>query len=360
MKYDFCILGAGLAGLSLAKELKSISDAKVVVIDPNGIANGASGSPLGLSNPATGRYATKSWRAEESLQACKNNLEEVSSYSSELFYSQSGVIRPAMDSKIARRMQENLESNNWPDDWCEWLSEDEIKTRFPDLQSEYGGVWVSQGITVAIPEYLQALSKYLNSKKIDIFEQLNYELNRISDSWVLDFQSSKKIEAKHLIVTAGIKTQEFDFWKYLPLHAVKGQVAIFEAESEFPYSSAVSALGYFASIDSKTFVAGSTYEHNFVHEQPDENGLTYIEDRMLKVMPEMKGKYRLIKQWSGVRASTPDRKPIVGSHPNIKDCSVFTGLGSKGLLYSSILAKDLARSLINGDTIPDAVSPQRF
>lgn len=360
MKYDFCILGAGLAGLSVAKEISSIPDVNVIVIDPHGIGGGASGSPIGLANPATGRFATKSWKAEESIEVIQSNLEELSPFSSEKFFSRSGVMRPAMDSKIARRMRENLESNKWPDDWCEWLSQDEIKSRFPNLQSEHGGVWVSTGITVAIPKYLQALSFYLKENEVQVLENKKFELDRISGSWNFKLTDDTQFEAEHLITTAGIKTKEFDFWKELPLHPVKGQVAIFECEDSFPYEAAISALGYFASLDSKTFVAGSTYEHNFTHEEVDLQGKEYIEKRMLRVMPQLKGKYRLLDQWSGVRASTPDRMPIIGLHPSIENCSVFAGLGSKGLLYSSLLAKEISPFLIDDLPVSSEISIQRF
>tara|TARA_R110001599_G_scaffold84130_1_gene226529 strand:+ start:16508 stop:17599 length:1092 start_codon:yes stop_codon:yes gene_type:complete len=360
MKYDFCVLGAGLAGLSVAKELSSIPDVNVIVIDPHGIGGGASGSPIGLANPATGRFATKSWRAEESIEAIRSNLADVSPFSSEKIFSRTGVIRPAMDSKIALRMKDNLESAEWSQDWCSWLNEKELRNRFPDLYCNYGGVWVSKGITVAIPKYLHALSGYLKENGVQVFENKKFELDRSFGSWNLKLSDGTQFKAEHLITTAGIKTKEFDFWKELPLHPVKGQVAIFECHDNFPYKAAISALGYFASLNSRTFVAGSTYEHNFTHEEIDQQGKEYIEKRMLRVMPQLKGKYRLIDQWSGVRASTPDRMPIIGHHPSIENCSVFTGLGSKGLLYSSLLAKEITRFLIDDSPLSSEISLERF
>lgn len=371
MKYDYCILGAGLAGLTLAKNLSELSNASILVIDPKGIAGGASGSPIGLVNPATGRFATKTWRAEEAVKAIKDNLETVSISQSEKFYSKDGVIRPALDAKIARRMKENMESTHWPNGWCTWLEENEINDRFPELNCVDGGVLVAVGITVAIPKYLEALGKHIQAHGVDIIEQQDFKLenesslidsdiNDENNEWYIKLDDDSKIEASHLIVTAGIKSKEFDFWKDLPLHPVKGQVAIFECLDEFPYDSAVSALGYFASLDSKFFVAGSTYEHNFEHENTDEKGLNYIQDRMLRVMPKLKDKFKLVDQWSGVRASTPDRMPIIGPHPTIKNCSVFAGLGSKGLLYSALLGRELAQHLINSGKLSEEVSITRY
>jgi glycine/D-amino acid oxidase-like deaminating enzyme len=360
MKYDFCIIGAGLAGLSLAKELSSLSNTKILVIDPLGIGKGASGSPIGLANPATGRYATKSWKAEESLNLLEENLEKVSSFSTEKIFSKSGIVRPAMDSKIAKRMKENVETSDWSDGSCKWLSEKELHNNFPDLFCIDGGVWVPSGMTVAIPKYLDALASYLKVSGVDFIEGINFDLRKSNNAWFLDLKSTNEIEANHIVITAGIKSTRYDFWKDLPLHPVKGQVAVFKTEQKFPYRSAISALGYFAGIDPYTFVAGSTYEHKFANEETDRKGLSYIEDRMLRVMPYMEGKYKLIQQWAGVRASTPDRKPFAGDHPHIEGCSILAGLGSKGLLYSSLLAKEFAHYLLDGIAISPEVSLNRF
>ena len=56
--FDFCILGAGIAGLSLADALQE-KGYRVIVLEKNDIASGASGSPGALVNPAAGRRAKK-------------------------------------------------------------------------------------------------------------------------------------------------------------------------------------------------------------------------------------------------------------------------------------------------------------
>lgn len=365
--YDYCILGAGLAGLSVAKSLLHKKDCSILIIDPNGIAGGASGSPIGLINPATGRYANQTWNAEAAVQSIKNNLDDVSSTTKTEFFKKTGVIRPAMDQKIARRMQENLESTVWPQNWVAWLNHNEIEERFPKLENTDGGLLVKEGYTIAIPEYLKALADFLKKKDAHIIEHKNFELANLksspdeSSNWSISFSDEEKeIIVNDLIVTAGVKTKEFDFLNDLPLIPVKGQVSIYECEHEFPYDSAVSALGYFATLDDKTLVAGSTYEHKFSHEKPDEFGVEYISNRLFRVMPHLKGKIKLIDQWTGVRASTPDRMPIVGPHPNIKNCFVFAGLGSKGLLYSGIISEMIHLYFEKHELIPEEVSIDRF
>lgn len=361
-QYDYCILGAGLAGLSVAKSLIKHGDCSILIIDPKGIAGGASGSPIGLVNPATGRYATKSWKAEEAIHIIKRNFEEVELSTGKYFYKNSGVIRPAMEQKIASRMQENLINTDWPENWCYWLGKHEMSIKFPDLENTEGGLLVNSGMTVSIPDYLNALAEHLKEDDVDIIEYLDYDLEYNDQNWRITFSDSlESIKADQLIVTAGIKSKEFDFLEDLPLIPVKGQVVTFKCEYQFPYDTAVSALGYFASMDGKTFVAGSTYEHKFQTEKPDDFGIEYISNRLFRVIPKLKGKVKLIDQWSGVRASTPDRMPIVGYHPNFENCIVFAGLGSKGLLYSAYIGEKIGLYLSkNNEVLPEEISINRF
>ncbi len=380
MNYDFCILGAGLAGLSVAKGISDLQKCKILVLDPAGIGKGASGSPIGLINPATGRYANKTWKAEEAVKQAKQNLKDVTGSSNRIFYSESGVIRPAMELKIAERMQANIQENHWPPGWCEWLSEKEIREQYPGLNCTIGGVKVNCGITVEMPGYLTLLCKYLLKKGVNIIHGIPFNVeyqtqpqppvfpNHESDDvstikkpyWIINLANGDSITADTLILTAGIKTKNFDFWKGLPLIPVKGQALVFECEDAFPFKSAVSALGYFASLDGKTLVAGSTYEHKFDHEEPDEFGEEYITKRLFKVMPELQGRVTLKARWAGVRASTPDRLPILDYHKERTNCLVLAGLGSKGLLYSSLLSKQIGQHFAFNKELPVELRLDRF
>ncbi len=360
-EYDFCILGAGLAGLSLAKSISDFKEADVLVLDPNGVAGGASGSPIGLVNPATGRYANQSWRAADSIHQTLKNLEDIASASNERFFKKSGVIRPALEDKIAERMKANLEESYWEPGWVEWLDEGEIESKYPGLNCVQGGVQVSCGVTVSIPEYLYSIKNHLTSKEhIEVIEGQAFDVKPHNNDWYITIKDGLKTRCKKLIVTAGIRTTDYDFFEALPLIPVKGQVLLMECDDHFPYESAVSAGGYFASLDGKTFVAGSTYEHKFDHENPDEYGEEYILRRLFKVMPQLKGKVKIIDRWAGVRASTPDRLPVLDKHPEIGNCYVMAGLGSKGLLYSSLLGYELAAHLTKESDLPTELSIDRF
>ncbi len=357
--FDYCILGAGLAGISLANELL-IENASVCLIDPNGIAGGASGTPLGLINPATGRYATKSWQAEKCYSAITHNLQKVQESSPVLFFKESGVLRPALESKIAERMKENVLTQNWPEHWIQWMDQQELKSFHPEINCEGGGVWLPIGLSVDVGTYLKEFEKYLVELGLKNFFNLSYSFVNRDNFWEIEFKNHQHVKANNLIFCTGSYSLEFKHWGKLPLYPVKGQLAVLESNSPLSFSHSVSALGYITSLDNKRFVIGSTYEHSFDYEGIDQQGLEYLLGRFNKVLPELFENSKVIHQWAGIRASTPNRMPILGKHPGLANCFIFAGLGSKGLLYSGYISKLMKDYLINSSELPPELDIKRL
>lgn len=360
--YDFCILGAGLAGLSLADTL-SERNVSTVVIDRSGIAAGASGTPGALVNPATGRRATKAWRAEECYKAISENLQKIAAFAGpdKPFYHNNGLLRPALLEKMARKMKKQYDKTSWPDGWCIWKTESEIKKMHPGIKCVDGGLWLPIGLSVNSGEYLTAYGSYLEQQGVKFILNADVTVNRKEDSWLIS-TGGEQVRAKNVVFATGFSITESRYWKWLPIHPVKGQVAEFELpEGKLSFTHSISSLGYISLVgNSNSFVQGSTYEHDFDDLSTDREGEQYLRKRMQRTLPRLEEKVRLKSQWAGVRASTPDKKPVAGTHPEIENLHVYTGLGSKGLLYSKYLADHLARHLVASEPPIPEISVNRF
>lgn len=348
MNVDFCILGAGLAGLSLADALQEY-DFSTAVIDKSTIAAGASGTPGGLVNPATGRRATKAWKAEQCYEAISNNLAKIQSQTGDKFYLNNGLLRPALLEKMARKMREQYEKTTWPDGWCHWKSEDEIKEIHPGIKCVDGGLWLPIGLTVDVAQYMRAYAVYLKNQGVHLFLNQQPAIINNRDSWGLELDD-KSINAGNLVFATGHNTTDSHFWDWLPIHLIKGQVATFNVKNGgLSFSHSISSLGYMARTgETDRFVQGSTYEHDFDNLNPDSEGEAYLRKRMRRTLPQLEKRVTVSEQWAGVRVSTPNKKPILGRHPKHSNLHLFTGLGSKGLLYSKFLANHYANYLTEG------------
>lgn len=355
--FDFCILGAGIAGFSIAGKLIE-RGASVCLIDTGDIASGASGTPLAMANPATGRYGNKVWNAEKCLNSITNDLELIQASSSDKFFKKTGILRPAQDEKMASRMKENS-TDGWPEGWCTWLDKNEIHEINPELNCVQGGMWLPKGLTVNVVKYLKNKARYLQQKGLVLYTYATYSIGLDSSPFTISLDKGK-ISTEHIIYATGDKTSISEPWKYLPIHPVKGQIAIFESSKAEEFDYSISALGYIASISKNRFVAGSTYEHNFDHSNPDEEGLEYLIKRLGKVYPALFKGAVLLDQWAGVRASTPNKKPILGSHSQINKLYVFSGLGSKGMMYGNYMSSLLLDHILYGTKLPQEISVTRF
>ena len=82
-----------------------------------------------------------------------------------------------------------------------------------------------------------------------------------------------------------------------------------------------------------------------------------LESKLKKVL---KLKYEVEKHYTGIRPTTADRKPIIGTHKVYKFLHFFNGLGSKGASLAPLMAKLLVNHLLDGIPLPAEVDLKRF
>jgi glycine oxidase len=358
-KYDIIIVGAGIAGLSTAYAA-SIAGFKTAVIDLNDPGSGASGTPMALLNPATGRKAKKTWKAEKCLNYTKQLLSSASNYTREKIYIENGVIRPALNPEIAEQMFDTFKNSTWEEGWVKWLDDGEISSGFPGLKGNGGGLWIPKGITVNMKGFIRALTQYLESRGVRFYLNTQYE-KKSTTSYQIN-SPSELLESGLIIHCTGMGMTTDPTWNSLPLHRVKGQTLTIELSSTPKFKSSVSSIGYIAqsTINRNSIVLGSTYEHHFNHLEPDSDGAAYLINRMGKTMPEIHQNIITHTGWSGVRVTVPDKKPVAGGHPEFDNLYTLCALGSKGLMLGPILGKLLIDQIKGIGAVPELFSIRRL
>ena len=314
-----------------------------------------------MVNPATGRRAKKTWKAEQCYEAIAANLEKVQSYSDTSFYQNNGVLRPALSEKMAAKMKKEYNHTSWPDGWCQWKSKGQIHEIHPEIRCVRGGLWLPIGLTVDVGLYMKHYARYLeNNDIIIICGEQPYPISE-KDHWRLELNETT-IKADHLVFATGHSIATSPFGDWIPTELIKGQVAKFKKRNgPLSFSHSISSLGYMARLeDQYTFIQGSTYEHDFTDIRTDNEGESYLRKRMRRTLPELEEHVTLVDQWAGVRTSTPNYKPILGSHPAYNNLHLFSGLGSKGLLFGKFLAEHYADHLTDGISLYPEIDIIRF
>jgi glycine/D-amino acid oxidase-like deaminating enzyme len=360
LRVDGIVLGAGIAGLSAADALIQ-KGRSCVIFDPAPPGSGSSSAPGMLINPATGRRAKMTWRAEACYQETLSLLQRVQKETEEVFYEERGVLRPALTPKLAKNFERSPEKYPWPKGWIEWLSKENFSDRFPEFKTHQGGLIVKKGMTVRGDHFIKAFARYLEKKGADLVVG-QYSLENAGKIWIAETVKGKRYNADFVIDATSQYQIESGLWNFLPLHAVKGQTATFQYDHKLPLNASVSSLGYMAyfSTKPKQVTVGSTYEHHFTSLEPDEEGLEYLKEKLGSTFPTLRESYKDVVQWSGVRVTVPDKKPLIGSHPGKEGLHMIGALGSKGLLMGRYLAGLLADQILDRKEIDEFVSIRRY
>lgn len=362
LKFDVVILGAGIAGLSVADAL-SQKRLSCAVIDKQKPGSGASGSPMMLMNPATGRRAKMSYKANEGFACTLNLLNRVQSQTEKIFFETGKLLRPALNKKLAKDFKKSPDKYDWPgSDWIEWLEQDEFSDQYPVFTNHNGGLVISKSATVDGFRFMQSMASHLKKRKVSFFNNARYELKEETSCWSIHIENQETITAKSIVFASGSGVVDSPYWKYLSLHRVKGQTATFYFDDPLPFSYSISSLGYLAYMTSspRKIVVGSTYEHHFTHLNPDQKGLDLLKKKLGNLFPDLTDQIQKSEMWSAARVTTKDRKPVAGPHPEKRGLYIISGLGSKGLMHGSLTANYLANFIIDGKPIPEEISMNRF
>lgn len=390
MRFDYGIIGGGLSGCLLAYYL-IMQGKRVLLVERNTIGSGASGTPLAMINPATGRFAKKGFKSLESI-AQIDALQLLSPFSNAHDFIQNrGIIRPCFDAEIAEKTHQNYLSDQWGKGVAEWVTPEEVAERFPLINPSFGALIVYNGYVVNPKMYLQNLIDWLRDHPtfslLEEYEGFTFQSHEKSNAeqladpnyWVfrdedIEMQADILIHCtgaeeliKAMIPGVIVKGQTLQF-KLIdstyednsPLQVDTNQGNQTNNWSSFLKEYAISAQGYLCSLDGSNLVMGSTYEHRFSSPLPDSKGKLYLKNKLDRIHERLSSRIIQESMWAGFRFSTPDRMPIIDELPAYKGHYVFRGLGSKGLLYSHYYANVFSKYLCGKGFLSKEVRLSRF
>jgi glycine/D-amino acid oxidase-like deaminating enzyme len=323
------IIGAGFAGLATAYYLLEDSKHKniqVTLFDANGIGGGASGIAAGLMHPYAGAHAKVNWRGFEGFAASMELLDLASDALKKKVYSDSGILRIAISEKQKSYFKDSANKN----EGVKWLEADECAQMVPGVVAE-PGIFIKEAVSVYCPLYIEGLWKLCSERGALLVER---HIDSLDELKAFD----------RVIVAAGPNTCSIKGLEKLPVNRLKGQILEFDwPEGLEPLKIALNSEIYIVmSEDNRRVIVGSTFERDYESDEVDAAfAMSEIMPKLAVLYPPLAG-LMPVSCRSGIRATAPLHLPLVKWID--ERCVVFTGLGSKGLLYHALLAKDLGSS----------------
>lgn len=370
--FDTLVVGAGLAGACAAAELARHE--RVLLVDAEHPAAGASGVGAGLASPLMGLRSRPPWRVHHALPAL-HRLIDATGFRPQVH---PGLLRAAMTPQQAEDCQKSAEE--FPD-LARWHPEP-LAGQFPPhadaadawsfVRAPFGLLDIHGGMTLSIPAFVDAIVQL--AVRRGAVTRFPARLRRWHASAGADacvtahFADGPPIAARRILLALGggllppwcgelMRGQ----LPSLHLHAVKGQSVRVARPSSLPPAKDATALlpslsgaGYIVD-EGDTFFVGSTYEHTFSHMEPDVDMGNALLDRAITMMPALAGA-PVVERLAGCRATVPGiRLPMVGPLPGAPAVHVFTGLGSKGLILAPLLAEEIPHYFRLPEAIPEEI-----
>ncbi len=335
---DFLIVGGGLAGQVLQIQLAE-KGYKTLVLD-NAERNRSSVVAAGIINPLIGKFFTITWRADEVFDEMDAFYRQAENRLSTQFFRPKPLLRI-----FATAGEQNI--------WLSKAHQAKYKKycNFENIEvagfkADYGVLRIDRGGELDIKTFLAAARKMYPNEQTDF------------DYSLLDVVSKKykDISFSHIVFCQGYQAMQNPFFRKDLIIPNKGE--LFEMECDGLEEEAI-CLGpvFIQPIGNKRFKVGSSYTPSEVSTEPTAFQLTDLQERLNKII---RVPYKVTNHFAGIRPTTGDRKPILGTHSDYPFMHYFNGLGSKGASLAPLMAREMVSYLVDGIPLPEDLNWSRF
>lgn len=338
------VVGGGVAGICLSHELLK-QGCEVRLLDNN--RNVSSAVAAGLINPLVFRRMTLSWRISELLPFAYQTYREIEQLTGTSFLHPL-VIRRLFASQQELEFWQKKQLLPEFEPYMEQLTDADLT--FPIEQNTFGTGRVKQAAYIDTTPFLEGNRTYFASKEVLLEETFDHAF--------LDPQTGVyKGEAYDFILFAEGKDGKYNpLFSHLPLQQTKGELLTIQSDTIYGEES-LNRKCFLLPLGNGRFKVGSTYVWDTDNTEPTEEGAQTIAENLRSITSES---YEIVEHRAGVRPTVPDRRPLIGKHPEFSKMVFVNGLGTKGYMIAPLIAHELVNHLLHGDPLHAECDIVRF
>ena len=345
MQVDYIIVGFGLAGLALAEVLEQNQKSFVVFDDCSQRASLVAAS---VYNPVILKRFTPVWDVQEQLQIALPFYRQLEAKLNKSYDEQLPIYR------IFNSIEEQ---NNWfaacdKPVLGDYLHPEILKNSNAAVNAPFGLGKVHATGKLRTKQLLADYSEQLSKTQKYRQETFDYEQLKLHEDGV----SYNEIHAKKVVFCDGFGLKKNPYFKELPLNGTKGELITIHTP-ELQLDAILKASVFILPMGNDHYKVGATFNRDDKTPDPTPDGK---QELIRKLESVIKVAYTIVKHEAGIRPTTRDRRPLLGSHAQHQQLAVLNGLGTRGVLLAPKMAKCLFEYLEKGSELPAAVSITRF
>ncbi len=344
MEVDYLVIGQGLCGTLLSRELLR-AGASVLVVD-NHSADAASMVAGGIINPVTGKRVVRSWMIEELLPFAQKTYGAFGTELGVQLVKECPILDIHATQEGRNLFMERMSSEPT------YLHETEQTQWIEYFRFNYGVNEISPCLLVDLQLMIAGWWE-----KLQTINATREEVFNITDCTVAtDHVVYKDIKAKQIIFCDGAGGSANSYFDMLPWTADKGEafiVSIPGLPRNNIYKQGLSIVPW----KDDLFWVGASHDWKYTDMQPS---AAYRQGVETQLKYWLKLPYTIIDHLVARRPANMERKPFVGLHPLFPAVGIFNGMGGKGVSMAPYFAHELAAHLLHNTPLTPSVDVRRF
>ncbi len=309
------VVGGGLAGTSCAYALKR-RGVDVHLFDRDGIAQYASGNPIGLYNPRFSQFRSAESDFFSSGYAAMMALNSPAQ--------RCGSLHLAGDEDKEKRLRGMMQNWGWHSDHVRFLSASEAGEK-AGIALDRDCLWLPDSGFVSPGDLCRSYADGV-AVSADDYDPRDYDA---------------------VILANGIAAKDHPGLPDLPLHTVRGQISMLAAVQPVAVRANICYGGYLSAQQPGGYVAGATFQQWRSDTDVTEEDHREIIGHLECAVPALAGAFRVTGGRASLRCAAKDRFPVIGAVPESAGLYVSTAHGSHGLI-STLAGAEYLADLITG------------
>ena len=155
-------------------------------------------------------------------------------------------------------------------------------------------------------------------------------LNKITDGWQIITENKGSFECQTLIIANGYRLNQFDQTSHLPIIPAKGQTSQFQLKGQHALNTVVTGKHYAIPTQAGVHV-GATFVRGLTDQTMTKTGHHANRKGLQQLLPAIETQTSVQSGFCGIRATTPDRLPVIGPAPVLADYASDYALIKHGL-----------------------------
>ena len=312
--------------------------------------NHSSRIAAGLFNPVTGKNLSKTWMAKEVFEQLHTFYTQAEHLTQSAFFHPTPIYRPFLSIEEQNEWMGKSASPEWEPFIKKVFSS---SAHWSGVNDPLGGLLLQQTGFVDTNTFLDAVRNFFQQQECYVHETFDHAALHIFDNEVV----YKSWTAAKIIFCEGTESLNNPHFSWIPIRTLKGETLTIEAS--LPQDAILNRGVYAVPQADRSYKIGATYETKDLSPANTEKGRVELEEKFNEIflLP-----YTVVGQAWGYRPTSPDRRPIIGEHPEQKNVLVFNGLGTKGVSlapFTGHLLTEFLRSGIRSTTYA-AVDVNRY